>query len=98
MPASPVAANKRWGGTVIYIWEASFGTWVIKKSMLHGEWTLVWHDANRQPIKASHYPDPQSAVDAVVQKRSGVSEWDNAVGMSRGKSSLAGWEVVEHFP
>jgi hypothetical protein len=80
-----------------YVWRAGFGTWVIRPALVGQNWVLVWFDQNKRPIQARHYADPQLAVDAVVQKKTGVSSWDSTIGMSYGKSALDSWEAVSEF-
>jgi hypothetical protein len=81
-----------------YVWRASLGTWVIRPGIVGDKWALVWFDQNQRQLQARHFPDPQSAVDAVVQKNTGVPHWDSAIGMSYGKEKLASWETANQFP
>jgi hypothetical protein len=81
-----------------YVWRASLGTWVIRPGITGRNWALVWFDRNQTQMQASHFPDPQSAVDAVVQKKTDVPLWDTAIGMSHGKEKLSSWEMVNQFP
>jgi hypothetical protein len=81
-----------------YFWRASFGTWVLRPAKFGQDWVLVWYDRGGSAVRAAHYPSLQQAVEAVYQKKTGVREWDAAIGMAERLHSLEAWDRAEQFP
>src|SRR5262245_15682502 len=60
------------GSTMIHIWRASFGTWVIRPAAMGYGFVLVWYDSNNRPSYSAHFTEAQQAVDATYRKRTGL--------------------------